>query len=55
MPKYVIEREIPNAGKLNAEQLKVFHKHLVEFLARWVLPFNGFKVMLQVTRYIVFI
>ena len=22
MPKYVIEREIPNAGKLNAEQLK---------------------------------
>ena len=23
MPKYLIEREIPNAGKLNAEQLKV--------------------------------
>ena len=22
MPKYLIEREIPNAGKLNAEQLK---------------------------------
>ena len=22
MPKYVIEREIPNAGKMNAEQLK---------------------------------
>ena len=22
MPKYVIEREIPNAGKLTAEQLK---------------------------------
>lgn len=22
MPKYVIEREIPNAGKLNSEQLK---------------------------------
>jgi len=23
MPKYLIEREIPNAGKLTAEQLKV--------------------------------
>jgi len=26
MPKYLIEREIPNAGKLTAEQLKVISK-----------------------------
>jgi hypothetical protein len=26
MPKYVIEREIPGAGKLNAEQLKAISK-----------------------------
>ena len=26
MPKYVIEREIPNAGKLNADQLKDISK-----------------------------
>jgi hypothetical protein len=27
MPKYVIEREIPNAGKLSAEELQAISQH----------------------------
>ncbi len=38
MPKYVIEREIPGAGKLTAEQLKGLY-------ATWDPRFNGFKAM----------
>lgn len=31
MPKYVIEREIPGAGKLTAEQLKSISQLLAEY------------------------
>ena len=34
MPKYVIEREIPGAGKLSAEQLKTIAKTSCDVLAK---------------------
>jgi hypothetical protein len=34
MPKYVIEREIPGAGELSAEQLKAMSQRSCEVLSR---------------------
>lgn len=34
MPKYVIEREIPGAGDLSAEQLKLISQNSCEILSR---------------------
>jgi hypothetical protein len=41
MPKFVIEREIPGAGKLTAEQLKAISQTSCGVLNKWGLKFNG--------------
>ena len=45
MPKYIIEREIPGAGKLTDEQLQAISQKSCSVLERWVLIFNGCIVM----------
>lgn len=52
MPKYVIEREIPSAGKLSPAELK---GNFTEILQRapqsWPRKFNGLRVTLPIRRF----
>jgi hypothetical protein len=50
MPKFVIERELPGAGKLSAE-LQAVAKESCDILRIMGLRFNGCTVMLQVTGF----
>jgi hypothetical protein len=44
MPKYVIEREMSGAGKLNSNQLKTLRKLQWAHLANWEHKYNGLIV-----------
>ncbi len=45
MPKYIIEREIPNAGKLNATELQQISQKSCSILRDMGHKFSGYKVM----------
>ena len=45
MPKYVIERDIPGAGNLTAQDLKVISQKSCGVLSTMGRKFNGCKVM----------
>jgi hypothetical protein len=51
MPKYVIEREIPGAGKLSADELKGISQTSCGVLTNMGHRFSGYKAMLQVIRF----
>ncbi len=51
MPKFVIEREIPNAGRLTAEELRGISKTSCGVL-KSMGPELGFKVMSLMIRFI---
>jgi hypothetical protein len=51
MPKFVIERELPGAGKLSAGELQAVAKESCDILRIMGLRFNGCTVMLQVTGF----
>jgi hypothetical protein len=45
MPKYVIEREIPGAGNLTAEQLKGISQTSCGVLSNMAHKYNGYRAM----------
>ena len=55
MPKYIIERDIPNAGALSAQELQGISQKSCGVLSDMGQRFNGWKAMSLMTRSIVFI
>lgn len=45
MPKYIIERDLPGAGKMSAQQLQAVAQKSCSVLSKMVHRFNGFKAM----------
>lgn len=53
MKTYLIERDIPDAGKLTPEQLKAISQKSCSVLKRYC-KLNGYRAMLQATKFFVF-
>ena len=49
MPKYVIERELPGAGKLTLQELTAISQSRAEYSDSWVARSSGYRVTSPMT------